>query len=226
MKTHVRRWIADGPVALQRGLVPRARIALVRVEVVAGVVLGLGSRMIRSRVTLARIDAAATDRQVASAFTRCVRRGARAATKSQLPSTTAASGATPRPSIARAGREALRGGHAELVALLLADAGPTAHAAHHPAMRSNSSLPLGLGEHLRVAAPVDPAVARAGRPRRPSAGRPTRRARPRRCRRRRRDRRRAAVLLGRRADGGAGPWCAVMRSDDRRRRPARPRRRR
>ena len=115
--------------------------------------------MIRSRVTLARMLAAATDRQVASALHPPLDVGHVRPTKSQLPSTTAASGCTPRPSMARwaARRWAAAmpsSSHSSC------EAPPTAQATHHEATRSNSSSRSALGEHLRVADLVHPPVER------------------------------------------------------------------
>src|SRR5262245_39729574 len=83
------------------------------------------------------MDAAATERHSASAFTRRSTWGTAAPTKFHRPSTTAASGATPSPSMARWAASFCAGAmpsssHSSRVAT------PTAHAEHQPATRSNS----------------------------------------------------------------------------------------
>ena len=90
--------------------------------------------------------------------------------------------ATPRPSIARCAASRCAAAmpsssHSSC------EAPPTAHATHHDAIRSNSASRPRFGEQLRVAHAVDPLDRRAGSRRRPSAARPTRHDRPRRCRR-------------------------------------------
>ena len=119
--------------------------------------------------------AAATDRQVASAFTRRSTNGTCGRTKSHFPSTTAASGRTPRPSIAR--RAASRWAAAMPSSSHSSwDAAPTAHAVHQPATRSNNSsrpgsvsifesrTPLTRRSAGRMAAPTINGPAHAPRP--------------------------------------------------------------
>ena len=113
-------------------------------------------RMSRSRVTLARMDAAEIDRQVTSPLT--MRLVQPSPTKSQLPSTSTWSGVTPRPSMAR--RAASRWASAmpsSSHSTWLAP--PTAQATHHSANRSKRRFPLRLGQHLRVSDLVHPPVA-------------------------------------------------------------------
>src|SRR3972149_5437031 len=123
--------------------------------------------MMRSRVTLARIDAAATERHVRSAFTAAIVRGW--PTKSQGPSTTTPSGATPnalkarraapqRPQGARS-PQPLRPGHPELVAFI--GAGVTHRPGGTPSGDAvEEGLALPPGEQLRVADLVHPPVPR------------------------------------------------------------------
>ena len=124
----------------------------------------------RSRVTLARIDAAAIDRHVASPLT--MRRVLPPPTKSQLAVDSTRSGATPRPSIAR--RAASRwasdmpsSSHSSLRRV----ADRPRHAPVGDAVEQR--LALALGEHLRVADLVDPPVPGQHRGADRSADRPT-----------------------------------------------------
>ena len=116
------------------------------------------SRISRSRLTLARMLAAATTRQQASALITRSTWPTYGETKSQLPSTIAASGTTDSWATARLACEALRRGHAQLVALDLGGVADTpGRAPRGDAVEQ--PLAVDLGEHLRVADPVDPAVA-------------------------------------------------------------------
>ena len=112
-------------------------------------------RIIRSRVTLARIDAAEIDRQVASPFTIILVMPP--PTKSHLPSIRHPVGPHAEALDGPAGGQALGLGHAELVALLLggvADRPGVAPVGDAVEQR----LALALGELLGVADLVDPPV--------------------------------------------------------------------
>ena len=133
------------------------------------------ARISRSRTTLARMLAAATLRQSRSALTRISTLRTSGETKFHLPSVTATSGITPSPSIAR--RQASRwaavmpsSSHSSWLTA------PTAHASHHPAIRSNnlsrsgsvsifeSRTPSTRVSRGRIAAPTMSGPAQAPRP--------------------------------------------------------------
>ena len=157
MNTQLRRWIADGPDARQRGLVAGARVALVRVEAPPGVGVAALAHHAGRGCTLATIEAAAIERQDASPFTILVT----LPVPDEVPvaveqhlvgdEAEALDGAP--------GGQALRLGHAELVALLgpgMTDrpgVGPVDDALVH-------DLALALGEHLGVTDLGQPPVLR------------------------------------------------------------------
>ena len=111
--------------------------------------------MIRSRTTLASIEAAAIERQVRSPLISFFA----PPTKSQLPSTTTSIRGLAQLLERPSGRQTLRIRHPQLVAFGRAGMthGPVVAPFRHPC---EHRLPLGLGEELRVSDLVDPAVAR------------------------------------------------------------------
>ena len=127
-----------GPVALQRRLVDRARVALVRVEATSSGSARPAARMIRSRVTLARMVAAATDRHGASALTRAIDVAARRCRRSPTCRRPRRRRARRRGPRSPAGRRASAPRPCRARRTPPALAAPTAHAAHQPATRSNS----------------------------------------------------------------------------------------
>ena len=134
MNTQLRRWIAR-PHAPQRLLVPWARVALVRVEVVARVVVGLGPH----DAVAAHLgeDRRGRDRQAGGVALHDAA-GDAAAHEVPLPVDQHPRGHHAEVVEGPTGGQALRLGHAQLVAPS-SEAWPTDQATHQPPMRSNSA---------------------------------------------------------------------------------------
>ena len=152
MNTQLRRWIDVGPMPCSATLCARARVALVELEVVAGVVLGLGPH--DAIAGDLGEDRRRRDRQAARVALHDASGVVPPPTKSHLPSSSTRSGVHAEVVEGAPGGQPLGLRHAELVALLLAGVAdrPGDAPVGDPI---EQRLALALGEHLRVADLVD-----------------------------------------------------------------------